>query len=62
MIPQGRRDLWLIPVVLAVLAWDGVGRRWRALVARLRPARLTPEERHLLREGARRARAAEWRG
>lgn len=61
MILRGPRDLWLIPLILAILGWDGIRRRWRALLARLRPAALTAGERHLLRERARRA-AREERG
>jgi len=62
MIPRGRRDVWMDPLVLAVLAWEGIGRRWRALLARLRPAALTAEERHLLRQRARRPQSEERRG
>jgi len=62
MIPRGRRDVWMVPLVLAVLAWDGIGRRWRALLSRVRPATLTTGERHLLRQRARRAQSEERRG
>ncbi len=62
MIPRGRRDVWMVPLVLAFLAWDGVRRRWRALLARMQPAALTAEERHLLRQRARRAQSEERRG
>ncbi len=62
MIPRGRRDLWFVPLVLTFLGWDGARRRWRALLARLRPAALTAKERHLLRQRARRAQSEERRG
>lgn len=55
MIPRGRRDIWFVPLVLAFLAWEGVRRRWRALIARLRPAALTAGERRLLGQCALRA-------
>ncbi len=62
MIPRGRRDIWFVPLVLAFLAWDGARRRWRALVARLRPAALTAGERRLLGQRALRAGREERRG
>jgi len=55
MIPRGRRDIWFVPLVLAVLGWEGVRRRWRALLARMRPAALTAGERRLLGQRALRA-------
>jgi len=62
MIPRGPRDPLLVALVLAVLGWEGVRRRWRALLARLRPAALTAAERQLLQQRARRAKQEERRG
>ncbi len=61
-IPRGRRDLWMAPLVLAVLGWDHIHGRWCALVARVRPATLAAGERGLLRQRADRAQSEERRG
>ncbi len=52
MIPRGPRDPLVVALVLAVLGWEGVRRRWRALLARRRPATLTAAERQLLQQRA----------